>query len=210
MSASVRGTDRVSPVLGKPHPRAPLAPVAVTAMLGATACGSASTPARRPSSLGRTVATVTAVSTSQVPTGRRASPEGRDMVHLPPPPSPRAARSRAILGAATAFARAYLRYQIGDHPPAVENTLRRTCTPSFARLLLARPAVIPPGDRGNGAYEPADLTSVLYAGTAALGPGPPAQIVIAQYRGVRKPKSRGQLTIHVTPTGGTWHVAGLG
>ncbi|MGZ4331032.1 MAG: hypothetical protein ACXVH3_26655 [Solirubrobacteraceae bacterium] len=136
--------------------------------------------------------------------------EPPEAIHPPPPPSPRTHRARAILRVARRFARAYLRYQIGQHPPGVKQTLSATCTPSFAHLLIAQPARVPDGQRRNPAYRPAELTRVAYTGQASLRPGPPEQIVIATYRTIGNPSVRGQLTIHVIGSGGSWRVTDLG
>jgi hypothetical protein len=119
-------------------------------------------------------------------------------------------RSRAILLVATRFARAYLVYQTGRHPPPVEQALRATCTRRFARLLLAQPARVPNGERHNPAYVPAAIAHITYTGAASLGPGPRVQIVIATYHTIGHPNVGGQLTIHVTASGGAWRVADLG
>lgn len=185
--------------------------VLVLAVIGVAACGS-SRPETSPTvPLGRPVAT----SASQVPsTTPPATPVGTaeppEAIHPPPPPSPTTPRARTILRVARRFADAYLRYQIGQHPPAVKRTLSATCTPAFAHLLIAQPALIPDAQRRNPAYRPAVLTRVTYTGQASLRPGPPQQIAIATYHTLRNPSVRGQLTIHLIGSGETWRVADLG
>lgn len=198
--------------MSKSHSELRKAPrVLVLAVLGVAACGSSGPEASSTAPLGRPVAT----SASQVPsTAAPATPVGTaeppEAIHPPAPPSPRTPRSRAILRVAGRFAGAYLRYQIGEHPPAVKRTLSATCTPAFAQLLIAQPARIPDAQRRNPAYRPAVLTRVTYTGQASLRPGPPEQIVIATYHTIRKPSVRGQLTIHLIGSGKTWRVADLG
>ncbi len=56
------------------------------------------------------------------------------------PRSPSAAR-RAV---ARRFSAAYMAYQAARLTPHVAKTIRQTCTPAFARFLLAHPVVLPP------------------------------------------------------------------
>jgi hypothetical protein len=183
----------------------------VLAVFGVAACGSSGPETSSTGSLGRLVATTA----SQVPsTAAPASPvrtgEPPEAIHPAPPPSPGGPRARTILRVARRFAGAYLRYQIGQHPPAVKRALITTCTPSFAHLLIAQPARIPYEQRRNPAYWPAELARVTYTGPASLRPGPPEQIVIAAYHTIRHPTVRGQLTIHLIGSGASWRVASLG
>jgi hypothetical protein len=60
-----------------------------------------------------------------------------------------------MLAAARRFANAYVLYEIGRLPDWVSRTIVQTCTPAFARYLLARPAhlaaqyaALPRGGRG--------------------------------------------------------------
>jgi hypothetical protein len=183
----------------------------VLAVLGVAACGSRHTGTTSTVPLGRPVAT----SASQAPsTAAPATPvraaEPPEAIHPAPPPSSRTPQARTILRVAGRLADAYLRYQIGQHPLAIKRTLSATCTPSFARLLIAQPARIPDGQRRNPAYQPAELTRVTYTGQASLRPGPPEQIVIATYHTIRHPSVRGQLTLHLIESGRSWRVADLG
>jgi len=185
--------------------------VLVVAVIGIAACGSSHTGTSSAVPLGRPVAT----SASQAPsTAAPATPVGTaeppETIHPAPPPSPSSPRARMILRVARRFAVAYLRYQIGQHPPAVKRALSATCTPTFARLLIAQPARIPDGQRRNPTYQPAELTRVTYTGQASLGPGPQEQIVIATYHTIRHPSVRGQLTVHLIGNSGSWRVADLG
>ena len=185
--------------------------VLALAVIGVAACGSNRPETSSTVPLGRPVAT----SASQVPsTAAPATPvraaEPPEAIHPPPPPSPTTPLARTILRVARRFAGAYLRYQIGQHPLAVERTLSATCTPSFAHLLIAQPARIPDAQRRNPAYRPAALTRVIYTGQASLRTGAPQQIVIATYHTLRNPRVRGQLTMHLVGSGRTWRVADLG
>jgi hypothetical protein len=183
----------------------------VLAVLGVAACGTSRAGTSSAVPLGRPVATSAsrAPRTAAPPTliGAAQPPEA---IHFPAPRSPRRPRARTILRVARRFADAYLRYQIGEHPPAVKRTFVATCTPSFAHLLTAQPARIPDGQRRNPAYQPGELTRVAYTGQASLGPRPPEQIVIATYHTIGHPSVRGQLTVHLIGSGGSWRVADLG
>ena len=186
--------------------------VLAVAAIGITGCSTSSRQAMESmnggNSLGRAIATVATARAMQVPAARPAkSPEA---IHPPPPPSPTAPGPRAILLVATQFARAYLTYEIGRHPRSVEQTIRATCMPAFARLLLLQPARVPNGGRQGSVYEPATLVRIAYTGPASLGPGPPVQIVSATYHTIAHHTVGGQLTIHLTGSGERWRVTGLG
>jgi len=56
------------------------------------------------------------------------------------PGSPSAAR----LTVARRFSDAYMAYQAARLTPQVRATIKQTCTPAFARFLLAHPVVLPP------------------------------------------------------------------
>jgi len=56
------------------------------------------------------------------------------------PGSPSAAR----LAVARRFSDAYMAYQAARLTPRVAVTIQQTCTPAFARFLLAHPVVLPP------------------------------------------------------------------
>jgi hypothetical protein len=165
--------------------------------------------------VGQPIATVATPATSTVPTSTRtgASPTTAappESIRLPPPPTAAAPRSRAILDVATRFANAYLLYQIGRAPRYVKQTIRSTCTQSFARLLLSQPVNIPRADRSSIADEPSALTSVTYTGPASIGLGPPVQIVVGRYSAIAHPDDAEQLTIELTAADGGWLVTSLG
>jgi hypothetical protein len=201
-----------------PREVAAAAAAAVALAVAVAGCGGAVAPGNEAGpALGRTVESVNAGAPSQAtPVAATSSASTRpataapEQIKPPPDPSRRSPRSRAVLNVATRFADAYLEYQIGRHPPPVSRTIAATCTPALARLLLSRPAVVPPGERGNPAYQPAALTTIAYTGAASLGSGPPAQIVIADYRTLRGPHVGGRLTIELTPKGNGWRVSSLG
>jgi hypothetical protein len=130
-------------------------------------------------------------------------------IHLPPPPPATAPRSRGILHTATRFANAYPLYQIGRDPNSVEQAIRQTCTPSFARVLLSLPVSVPATQRHSLAEQAAELKNITYTGPAVLGPGPPAQIVIARYHTIGHPDIGGQLTIAITGSRVGWRVASV-
>lgn len=156
-------------------------------------------------SAARPVSGTTSAGTS---TARRQPRE--TAIHLPPPPSLGAPRSRAILATASRFARAYLLYQIGREPGPVQQAIRQTCTPGFAGRLLSQPVSVPATQRNSPAGQPALLGTVRYRGPASLGPGPSVQVVIARYHVVDRPGATGQLTIEVIRRGSGWRVEALG
>lgn len=166
------------------------------------------------SALGQSIATgpvtMTTGSTTTTATARRhtAAP-APESIHLPPPPSATAPRSRAILGVATRFAKAYLLYQSGRDSHPVREAILATSTPSFGRLLTAQPVSIPASQRRTRGAHPSELGPLTYTGPAALGPGPPVQIVIARYHTIAHPPLGGQLTIELTGLGGQWRVSNL-
>jgi hypothetical protein len=164
---------------------------------------------------GQAIATVATPATSSPPTSTEtnASPTTAaqpESIRLPPPPTAAAPRSRTILDVATRFAHAYLLYQIGRAPRSVMQTIRSTCTQSFARLLLSQPVSVPSAQRRIVGNNPLALGSVTYTGPASLGPGPPVQIVVARYSAIAHPETAEQLTIEVTAADGGWLVTSLG
>jgi hypothetical protein len=199
--------------------RAPwLLAVAAAGIAGCGASTGHTTTTWNTSDLGHTIARSAAQTPSPSPAatlGAASAPAGSEIqapedIHPSPPPSPTAPGFRAIVVIATRFGRAYLSYEIGEHPPSVEQAIRATCTRFFAGLLLAQPARIPNASRNSPAYQPATLGRVTYTGPASFGPGPPVQIVIATYATIGHPEVGGQLTMHLTPSRGGWRVAGLG
>jgi hypothetical protein len=200
--------------------RPTVATVLGLAAVATTGCGSPSTHdsgrASGGEALGEAVATTPAptlptmarrVAASAPATGPAERPEA---IRLRPPPPPRPPRARAIFDIANRFARAYVQYQIGRGSPSVLQTIRLTCTASFADRLLDQPAQVPTVDRSSPIYEPAAITHLAYTGAAAVAPGSPVQIVIAAYHTIRHPTVGGRMTIHLTATRGGWRVADLG
>ena len=61
----------------------------------------------------------------------------------PPAPAPRSAEGM-MLAVARRFAIAYMPYQVGRLPRWARTAIERTCTPAFARYLLAQPARLTP------------------------------------------------------------------
>lgn len=199
--------------------RSCIPPAVILLTLAIAGCGTISptgeaTTSSTPTSLGQPIATVTTSATSHAPTATSTSAAGTtaaqpESIRLPPPPTPKAPRSQAILHVATRFANAYLLYQIGRAALNVKQTIRSTSTPSFARLLLSQPINIPSAERSSVADEPSALTSVTYSGPASLGPGPAVQIVVARYHTIVHSDVAAQLTIELTVAGRGWLVTSL-
>ena len=194
-----------------------LPPVVGFLMLAIAGCGTVSSSVEptthgAATSLGQPIATVTTPATSSTPATNTSTPTTvvqPESIRLPTPPSPTAPRSRAILHVATRFANAYLLYQLGRTPRTVKTTIRSTCTPSFARLLLTQPVNVPKPTRSSVVDEPSALASVTYTGRASLGAGPPVQIVVARYHAIAHPNATEQLTIELTEADGSWLVTSL-
>ena len=193
-------------------------PVVLLATLTIAGCGTVSSPGEPTTngvaaSLGQPIATVTTPATSSTPTATDVSPPTAaaqpESIRLPPAPSPTAPRSQAIRRVATRFANAYLLYQLGHAPRTVKKTIRSTCTPSLAGLLLSQPVNVPEAERSSVASEPSELASVTYTGPASLGPSPPVQIVIARYHAITHPSVTGHLTIELSGAGRRWLVTSI-
>lgn len=209
------GSEHDQPLARRSKRRLVAAAVAAIALAG---CGSSQT-ATGHNQLGPGIATAPATgspaaappngtTTAGASTPRREPHQAA--IHLPPPPSVTAPRSRAILTTATRFARAYLQYQIGRDSQSVRHAIQQTCTPRFARRLLSRPVSVPDTQRDNPAAQTATLDKVRYTGPASLGPGPTAQVVIAPYHAVARRGVAGQLTIELIRHGSGWRVEALG
>jgi hypothetical protein len=82
--------------------------------------------------------------TPNVSSRQRASPtfpvKRRTLAVDPDDLPPRGSPLRGMLAGARRFADAYLRYEIGRLSRRVRRAIAATCTPAFARYLLARPA----------------------------------------------------------------------
>jgi hypothetical protein len=146
-----------------PPPVILLTAVAI-ASCGTVASSSDKTTPSVVASLGQPIATVTtpASSSAPTPTNPSTSPTTAaqpESIRLPPPPTPTAPRSRAILDVSTRFANAYLLYEIGRAPRTVKQTIRSTCTQSFARLLLSQPVNVASAERRIVAVEPSVLAT---------------------------------------------------
>lgn len=196
----------------------------VLATLLAAGCGTSASQSVRTSgtgrsSLGRAIASASSAATrssATVPPSASAGKRSRtataapptDSVRLPPPPSPATPRSQAILRVARRFANAYVQYQIGRSSTAINQAIRQTCTPSFARVLLSQPVSIPRAQQHGLSARTTAVTRVIYTGPASLGPGSPVHIVLARYRAIGYSTITGQLTIEVTGSR-RWRVSGL-
>ena len=77
-------------------------------------------------------------STSSAPSSGSGRPVEKGQSAAPGSPS------AAQLAVARRFSDAYMAYQIARLTPDVAQTIRQTCTPAFARFLLAHPVLLPP------------------------------------------------------------------
>jgi len=163
-------------------------------------------------SLGRPIATAPFAGRSAP--GRLSSPPPTRSAAIPErirlrPPSQSSSTARAVRAVAGRFVAAYLQYQIGRDSPAVISAIRSTCTPQFGRLLLSQPASVPPAQRNNPAFAPAQLVAVSYEGAASFRTGAPIQIVLASYQTTARPPVRGALLVEVVGDHGRWLVSSV-
>ena len=120
----------------------------------------------------------------------------------PDEPLPRASPLLGMLATARSFASAYVLYEIGRLPLRVRRRIVQTCTPGFARYLLARPARL----AGLYAAHPRDVevdrvVSVSFAG---------GRTVEVSYVAEQNRADSGAFLVMLTRAGGRWLVASVG
>ena len=116
------------------------------------------------------------------------------------PPSPRAPVGR-MLAVARQFSDAYMPYQIGRLPGWVRETIERTCTPAFARYLLAQP----PRLTAQLAADPKAIETYRVAGVFPIRLGS----VRVNYAAEQDSADTGAFVLTLTARGGGWLVSGL-
>ena len=120
----------------------------------------------------------------------------------PDEPLPRASPLLGMMAAARSFASAYLRYEIGRLPRWVRRRIVATCTPAFARYLLAQPAEL----AGLYAAHPRDVevdrvVSASFAGGAS---------VEVSYVAEQDSADTGAFLVKLAQRSGRWLVASVG
>ena len=80
------------------------------------------------------------------------------------------------LAVARRFSAAYMAYQTARLSRRARQTIRQTCTPAFARSLLAHPVLLPPALIAH----PSDLEAFR---VASVNPGPDGQVSVSYVSG---------------------------
>jgi hypothetical protein len=107
-----------------------------------------------------------------------------------------------MLAVARRFALAYMPYEIGRLPRWARAAIARTCTPGFARYLLAHPARQTPSLTAH----PDDVETYRVA-SVNLAAG--ANRVSVSYVSVEDPADAGAFGVTLAKRRGVWLVAGL-
>ena len=107
-----------------------------------------------------------------------------------------------MLAVARRFALAYMPYQIGRLPRWARATIARTCTPAFARYLLAHPARQTP----LLAAHPNDVETYRVASVNLVAG---VNRVSVSYVSVQDPADTGAFLLTLAERHGRWLVAGL-
>jgi hypothetical protein len=120
----------------------------------------------------------------------------------PDRPLARASPRRGMLATARSFANGYVLYEIGRLPRWVRRTIVQTCTPTFARYLLARPALL----AGLYAAHPRDVEVDRVVSASFAG----GRTVEVSYVAEQNSADSGAFLVKLTRAGGRWLVASVG
>lgn len=166
-------------------------------------------PARRSTAANRLLppaATSVPARTAPVTASLRSSAPTRAMkpglIIDPDEPLPRASPLLGMLATARSFASAYLLYEIGQLPRWVRRTIVATCTPAFARYLLAQPAEL----AGPYAAHPGDV-DVARVVSASFAGGVSVEV---SYLAEQDSADTGAFLVKLARRGGRWLVASVG
>jgi len=118
-----------------------------------------------------------------------------------PAPSPRSAEG-VMLAVARSFAVAYMPYQVGRLPRWASTAIERTCTPAFARYLLAQPAQLTPVQ----AAHPKDIETYR---VASVEPAGAQDTVAVSYVSEQASADTGEFLLRLVTEHGHWLVARL-
>ncbi len=180
---------------------------ALVVIVGLAGCGasspSSSNGARASETLRRHSAATSAPAAGSTPSTSTAGmsrsdprrPEEKEQSAAPGSPS------AARLGVARRFSDAYMAYQIARLTPDVAQTIRQTCTPAFARFLLAHPVVLPPALVAH----PADLE--LFR-VASVNPGAGDRVSVS-YVSEQLRSDTGSFLLSLTFRAGRWLISRL-
>jgi hypothetical protein len=119
----------------------------------------------------------------------------------PSAPAPRSAEGM-MLAVARRFAIAYMPYHIGRLPTWVRTAIERTCTPAFARYLLAQPARPTALQAGH----PKAIETYRVAGVEPAGA---PDTVAVSYVSEQDSADTGELLLRLVREHGRWLVASL-
>ena len=143
--------------------------------------------------------------------GAQREPERSRAAHRPPvrgpvserPPAPAPGSSEGMmLAVARRFAVAYMPYQVGRLPRWARIAFARTCTPGFARYLLAQPA----RPTGLQAAHPKAIETYRVAGVQPAGA---PDTVAVSYVSEQDRADTGELLLRLVREHGRWLVASL-
>lgn len=109
---------------------------------------------------------------------------------------------RRMLATARSFADAYVLYEIGRLPRPVRRAIVATCTPAFARYLLAQPAHL----AGLYAAHPRDVEVDRVASVSSAG----GMSVEVSYVAEQNSADTGAFLVKLARAGGRWLVASVG
>ena len=133
-------------------------------------------------------------------TGHRPPARG-PVSERPPAPAPGSAEGMK-LAVARRFAVAYMPYQVGRLPGWTRTAFARTCTPGFARYLLAQPA------RAT-ALQAAHPKAIETYRVAGVEPAGAPDTVVVSYISEQDSADTGELLLRLIREHGRWLVASL-
>ena len=107
-----------------------------------------------------------------------------------------------MLAVARRFAVAYMPYQVGRLPRWARTAIEATCTPAFARYLLAHPAQLPPPLASHPKY-------VESYRVASVEPAGAPRTVAVSYVSEQDSADTGEFLLTLVSEHGRWLVARL-
>jgi hypothetical protein len=119
----------------------------------------------------------------------------------PLPASPRTGEGM-MLAVARGFASAYMPYQVGRLPQWARTAIERTCTPAFARYLIARPAQLTP-------VQAAHPKAIETYRVASVEPAGDPDTVAVSYVSQQASADTGEFLLRLARAHGRWLVADL-
>ena len=107
-----------------------------------------------------------------------------------------------MLAVARSFAVAYMPYQVGRLPQWARTAIERTCTPAFARYLLAQPALLTP-------LQGAHPKTIETYRVASVEPAGAQATVAVSYVSQEDTADTGEFVLRLVKQHGHWQVARL-